>query len=58
VQPVFFQNPTPRLLTPHFSTLARLFVQVENRDAISAPLERFAAQKIRLRFPCGNRDPK
>jgi hypothetical protein len=26
VERVFSQNPTPRLLTPHFSILARLFV--------------------------------
>ena len=51
MQRVFSQNPTPRLSTPHFSILARLFAHPGSRNALSARSKRFAAQKIRLRFP-------
>ena len=55
---VFSRNPMPRLLTPRFWILARLFVWPAGRNAIYVLLKCFAAQKIRLRFPSENQDPK
>ena len=51
MQRVSSQNPTPRLSTPHFSILARLFAHPGSRDATVCPVKTFCRAKNPAALP-------